>query len=78
MSGAFLTLCFSDEYVSVQEPDTSLYKPSLETMRALIRASTTSMTSVPKPLKFMRPHYAAMKTIHEKIADQAVKVTRIG
>lgn len=58
-----------------QEPDTSLYKPSLESMRTLIRASTTSMTSVPKPLKFMRPHYTTMKHIHEKIADPAIQVT---
>ncbi|KAF8373234.1 rpn-1 [Pristionchus pacificus] len=55
------------------EPDTSLYKPSLESMRTLIRASTTSMTSVPKPLKFMRPHYTTMKHIHEKIADPAIQ-----
>ncbi|GMT25054.1 hypothetical protein PFISCL1PPCAC_16351, partial [Pristionchus fissidentatus] len=55
------------------EADTSLYKPSLESMRSLIRASTTSMTSVPKPLKFMRPHYSTMKHIHAKIADPAVQ-----
>lgn len=38
-----------------------------------IRASTTSMTSVPKPLKFMKPHYDTMKQIHEKITDAPVK-----
>ena len=32
-------------------------------MTTLIRASTTSMTSVPKPLKFLRPHYDTMKTV---------------
>lgn len=26
------------------------------------------MTSVPKPLKFMIPHYETMKTVYEKIA----------
>ena len=36
-------------------------------MRRLIRASTTSMTSVPKPLKFMIPHYDTMKAVHAKI-----------
>lgn len=36
-------------------------------MAELIRASTTSMTSVPKPLKFMRPHYDTMKQIHKKM-----------
>ena len=34
---------------------------SLEQIKSLIRSSTTSMTSVPKPLKFMRPHYQTMK-----------------
>ena len=43
------------------EADTALYKPALEQIRSLIRSSTTSMTSVPKPLKFMRPHYDTMK-----------------
>ncbi|KAF1757324.1 hypothetical protein GCK72_013779 [Caenorhabditis remanei] len=57
----------------LSEPDTSLYKPSLETMRSLIRASTTSMTSVPKPLKFMRPHYTKMKEIYASIAATDVK-----
>ena len=33
---------------------------ALEILRKLIRASTTSMTSVPKPLKFMIPHYETM------------------
>lgn len=40
-----------------KEPDTSLYLPALESLRTLIRTSTSSMTSVPKPLKFLRPHY---------------------
>uniref|UniRef100_A0A914X4C9 26S proteasome non-ATPase regulatory subunit 2 n=1 Tax=Plectus sambesii TaxID=2011161 RepID=A0A914X4C9_9BILA len=54
----------------LSENDTTLYMPSLETMRSLIRASTTSMTSVPKPLKFMRAHYGTMKEILEKIKDK--------
>lgn len=31
------------------------------------------MTSVPKPLKFMRQHYGTMKQIYEKIKDDNVK-----
>lgn len=46
-----------------------LYLPSLETMAKLIRASTTSMTSVPKPLKFMRSHYSKMKEIHTNLSN---------
>lgn len=45
----------------LQESNAELYKPALEQIRSLIRSSTTSMTSVPKPLKFMRLHYQSMK-----------------
>jgi 26S proteasome regulatory subunit N1 len=51
----------------LQEDNVELYQPALETLAKLIRASTTSMTSVPKPLKFMRPHYDTMKEIHKKM-----------
>ncbi|VDN57153.1 unnamed protein product [Dracunculus medinensis] len=53
--------------------NTSQQMQSLESMRTIIRASTTSMTSVPKPLKFLRPHYAKMKEIYEKMADGLAK-----
>ena len=51
----------------LQESNTELYRPALEQIRSLIRSSTTSMTSVPKPLKFMRLHYHAMKVIHHSL-----------
>nr|KAG5694635.1 hypothetical protein BaRGS_014730 [Batillaria attramentaria] len=57
----------------LQEPDQRLYKPALESLRTQIRASTTSMTSVPKPLKFLRPHYETIKAAHEKIRDKETK-----
>ncbi|XP_078522214.1 26S proteasome non-ATPase regulatory subunit 2 [Lissotriton helveticus] len=50
------------------EKDTSLYHPALEELRRQIRSSTTSMTSVPKPLKFLRPHYGKLKEIYENMA----------
>lgn len=53
----------------LMENDSSLWMPSLEIMRTLICAATTSMTSVPKPLKFLRPHYSNLKTVVEKITD---------
>ena len=56
------------------ETDPSLHLAALESMRGLIRASTTSMTSVPKPLKFMLPHYAKMKAIYENMSDSPAKV----
>ena len=62
-------------FIIFQEPDESLYKAALESLRTLIRASTTSMTSVPKPLKFLRIHYDTLKQVHEKITNQEVKVS---
>ncbi|XP_033638428.1 26S proteasome non-ATPase regulatory subunit 2-like [Asterias rubens] len=49
------------------EKDTTLYKPALEQLRQMIRASTSSMTSVPKPLKFLRKHYGTIKEVYEKM-----------
>lgn len=57
-----------------QETDTSLYRPALEELRRQIRSSTTSMTSVPKPLKFLRPHYAKLKEIYQNMAPGENKV----
>ncbi|XP_032664755.1 26S proteasome non-ATPase regulatory subunit 2 [Odontomachus brunneus] len=53
----------------LQDANTKLHYPALESLRSHIRASTTSMTSVPKPLKFMRPHYDTMKNTYEKISN---------
>lgn len=52
----------------LSESNDKLYEASLNTMTDLIRASTTSMTSVPKPLKFMIPHYETMKEVFAKMA----------
>ncbi|VEL30313.1 unnamed protein product [Protopolystoma xenopodis] len=64
-----LSLCVQ----RLEESNKDLYMPALEAMRSLIRSSTTSMTSVPKPLKFMRPHYSRMKDIYSKLTDQSTK-----
>ncbi|KAF9914649.1 proteasome regulatory particle base subunit [Lobosporangium transversale] len=57
----------------LKEPDTKLYNPSLETLRTLILTSTSSMTSVPKPLKYLRPLYHDMVAIHDSWPDNADK-----
>ena len=49
------------------ETDVSLYAGSLAIMREKIRSSTSSLTSVPKPLKFLREHFDVLKQIHEKL-----------
>ncbi|KAI0874671.1 armadillo-type protein [Hypoxylon argillaceum] len=47
------------------ELDTSLYKSALEAMKTSIKTSTSSMTAVPKPLKFLRPHYEPLTKLYE-------------
>ncbi|KAI0159201.1 26S proteasome regulatory subunit rpn-1 [Pestalotiopsis sp. NC0098] len=50
----------------LSESDASLYKPALEAMKTSIKTSTSSMTAVPKPLKFLRPHYEALVKLYEQ------------
>ncbi|KAI1826515.1 armadillo-type protein [Xylaria intraflava] len=50
----------------LMESDTSLYKPALEAMKTSIKTSTSSMTAVPKPLKFLRPHYEPLTKVYEE------------
>ncbi|GAV74066.1 hypothetical protein CFOL_v3_17548 [Cephalotus follicularis] len=57
----------------VQDPDPGLQKIALESMRQEIRTSTSSMTSAPKPLKFLRPHYGTLKNYYETMADSELK-----
>lgn len=40
---------------------------SYNMIRDEITKSTTSMTSIPKPLKFMIPHYIAIKDFYNKL-----------
>lgn len=42
------------------------YLQYLSTMKNFIKDSTTSMTAVPKPLKFLRPHYTLLTELYEK------------
>ena len=46
---------------------------ALDAMVKEIRTATSSMTSVPKPLKFLRPHYAKLKETYESMAVDATK-----
>jgi len=48
------------------ESDATLYKPALEAIKTSIKTSTSSMTAVPKPLKFLRPHYDKLCETYEK------------
>ncbi|KAL8031536.1 hypothetical protein ABFX02_13G032500 [Erythranthe guttata] len=57
----------------VQDPDPGLQKVALESMRQEIRMATSSMTSVPKPLKFLRPHYGTLQAHYENMVDSDLK-----
>ena len=59
---------------SYQESNAELYRSALETLRILIRTSTSSMTSVPKPLKFLRPHYIDLQALYETWSPSEDKV----
>ncbi|KAL5724264.1 26S proteasome non-ATPase regulatory subunit 2 A [Ranunculus cassubicifolius] len=59
----------------VQDSDPGLRKVALDSMRQEIRTSTSSMTSVPKPLKFLRPHYGTLKSFYETMEDAEQKLS---
>ncbi|CAK9437085.1 uncharacterized protein LODBEIA_P15220 [Lodderomyces beijingensis] len=52
----------------LNEPDQSedAYNKSLEALKTFIQESTTSMTAVPKPLKFLRPHYPTLTALYDQ------------
>jgi len=49
----------------LREDDTSLHKQALDHLSMEIKSATSSMTSVPKPLKFLREHYDSLKAVYE-------------
>lgn len=57
----------------LKENDTNLYGPSLDKLKEFIKSSTSSMTAVPKPLKFLRPHYIEMCAIYDKWTSKELK-----
>mmetsp|Transcript_18831 Transcript_18831/g.52512 ORF Transcript_18831/g.52512 Transcript_18831/m.52512 type:complete len:900 (-) Transcript_18831:154-2853(-) len=46
------------------DPDTAVQAAAMQSIAKEIRTATTSMTSVPKPLKFLRAHYEGMVARH--------------
>ncbi|KAF8535811.1 armadillo-type protein [Trichophaea hybrida] len=58
----------------LEEGKQELYKPSLDQIKILIRTSTSSMTAVPKPLKFLRPHYNTLTALFETWPEGDSKV----
>ena len=46
---------------------------ALDVIVSELRSATSSMTSVPKPLKFLRPHFDTLKKLHAGLTDEVVK-----
>lgn len=51
--------------------ETGLRMQALEVIVNELRTSTSSMTSVPKPLKFLRPHYIVLKDFYTPLSAVA-------
>eukprot|EP00004_Rigifila_ramosa_P008783 TRINITY_DN2013_c0_g1_i2.p1 TRINITY_DN2013_c0_g1~~TRINITY_DN2013_c0_g1_i2.p1 ORF type:complete len:792 (+),score=204.02 TRINITY_DN2013_c0_g1_i2:2-2377(+) len=51
----------------VSDPSADLQRAALVALRDQLLTSASSMTSVPKPLKFLRPHYAALKAAFDQV-----------
>lgn len=49
----------------VRDPDVAQQKNAMKLIKQEIAGATATMTSVPKPLKFMIPHYEELKTYYE-------------
>ncbi|RCK64106.1 26S proteasome regulatory subunit RPN1 [Candida viswanathii] len=54
------------ERLNEQSQDKALYNKYLDTLKTFIKESTTSMTAVPKPLKFLRPNYPSLTELYDK------------
>lgn len=59
----------------LKEDDQSQYEPSLKELKESIESSTSSMTAVPKPLKFLRPSYPSMCGLYDKWSDKSLKAS---
>jgi|EP00670_Eutreptiella_braarudii_P001357 26S proteasome regulatory subunit N1 len=45
----------------IQGDNQGVAKLALETLRTMLKTATGTVTSIPKPLKFLRPHYPTLK-----------------
>mmetsp|Transcript_70952 Transcript_70952/g.154160 ORF Transcript_70952/g.154160 Transcript_70952/m.154160 type:complete len:882 (-) Transcript_70952:135-2780(-) len=56
-----------------QDSDQGVARLALETMGSELKSATSSMTSVPKPLKFLRPHFGALTEHYAKLPASELK-----
>ncbi|KAF2226945.1 armadillo-type protein [Elsinoe ampelina] len=59
----------------ILESDSTLYQAALEAIKDSIKTSTSSMTAVPKPLKFLRPHYEKLEQAYQSWPEGANKTS---
>ena len=60
------TLLNKDEEESVT---VAIRRNALDMIVKEVRTATSSMTSVPKPLKFLRPHFDDLKKFHKTLVE---------
>jgi len=48
---------------------------ALSELKKEVAGATTSMTSVPKPLKFLSKHYAGLKVLYNSLPSSNFKVS---
>ncbi|XP_012287501.1 26S proteasome non-ATPase regulatory subunit 2 [Orussus abietinus] len=66
-------LTINSEVYLKQSQDEKSILGALGQLRVLIRTSTTSMTSVPKPLKYLREHYDTLKEAYSRVSRKEIK-----
>ena len=49
----------------------------LNNLKTEVKQSTTSMTSIPKPFKFIKPHYQDLVKFYEELKSEKLKVSNI-
>lgn len=59
----------------LSDPAPEIANNSLELLKKEVKASTTSITSVPKSLRFLKPHYGQIKEIYDKTPNGDFKVS---
>ncbi|KAJ1861597.1 proteasome regulatory particle base subunit [Coemansia sp. RSA 2703] len=57
----------------LKEPSVDIHRVALENLNNVIRSTTGSMTSVPKPLKYLKTHYEALSELYDQWMDETNK-----
>lgn len=49
----------------IKDVDQSVVNAALDALASAIKNATTSMTSVPKPIKYLKDHYSQLRNLHD-------------